>query len=57
MVTRRMASSGNVCAGASYRAGSKFPTPPGLAVIGDTVEIFIGNEPIRSHKAKARPHP
>jgi len=52
-----MASSGNVCAGASYRAGSKFPTPPGLAVIGDTVEIFIGNEPIRSHKAKARPHP
>jgi transposase InsO family protein len=53
-VTRKVDSSGNVCfAGASYRAGSRFRRRQvQVAVVGDTVEISIGNELIRSHKAK-----
>ncbi len=53
-VTRKVDSSGNVCfAGTSYRVGSKFKRRQvQVAVIGDTVEVSIGNELIRSHKAK-----
>jgi hypothetical protein len=53
-VTRKVDSSGNVCfAGASYRVGSKFKRRQvQVAVVGDTVEVSIGNELIRSHKAK-----
>jgi transposase InsO family protein len=50
-VTRKVDSSGNVCfAGASYRAGSKFRRRQvQVAVVGDTVEIAIGTELIRTH--------
>ena len=53
-VTRKVDSSGNVCfAGASYRVGSTFKRRQvQVAVVGDTVEVSIGNELIRSHKAK-----
>jgi hypothetical protein len=53
-VTRKVDSSGNVCfAGANYRVGSKLKRRQvQVAVIGDTVEISIGNELIRSHQAK-----
>lgn len=53
-VTRKVDSSGNVCfAGSSYRVGSKYRRRQvQVAVAGDTVEISIGNELIRSHKAK-----
>jgi transposase InsO family protein len=50
-VTRKVDSSGSVSfAGASYRLGSKFRRRQvQVAVIGDTVEISIGTELIRSH--------
>lgn len=50
-VTRKVDSSGNVCfAGVSYRAGAKYRRRQvQVAVVGDTVEISIGNELIRSH--------
>jgi transposase InsO family protein len=50
-VTRKVDSSGNVCfAGASYRAGSKYRRRQvQVAVVGDTVEIAIGTELIRTH--------
>jgi transposase InsO family protein len=53
-VTRKVDSSGNVCfAGTNYRVGSKFPRRPvQVAVVGDTVEISVGNELIRSHRVK-----
>ena len=53
-VTRKVDSSGNVCfAGSSYRVGSKYRRRQvQVAVVGDTVEVSIGNELIRSHKAK-----
>jgi transposase InsO family protein len=53
-VTRKVDGSGNVCfAGTSYRVGSKYRRRQvQVAVIGDTVEISIGNQLIRSHKAR-----
>ena len=53
-MTRKVDSSGNVCfAGTNYRAGSKYRRRQvQVAVVGDTVEISIGNELIRSHKAR-----
>jgi transposase InsO family protein len=53
-VTRKVDSSGNVCfAGTSYRVGSKYRRRQvQVAVVGDTVEISIGNELIRSHAVK-----
>jgi hypothetical protein len=53
-VTRKVDSSGNVCfAGASYRAGSKFRRRQvQVAVVGNTVEISIGTELIRSHPVR-----
>ena len=50
-VTRKVDSSGNVCfAGASYRAGSKYRRRQvQVAVVGDTVEISIGTELLRTH--------
>ena len=53
-VTRKVDSSGNVCfAGQTYRAGAKFRRRQvQVAVIGDTVEVSIGNELIRSHPVR-----
>ncbi len=53
-VTRKVDSSGNVCfAGASYRTGAKYRRRQvQVAVVGDTVEISIGNELIRSHAVR-----
>jgi transposase InsO family protein len=53
-VTRKVDASGNVCfAATSYRVGSKFRRRQvQVAVIGDTVEISVGNELIRSHRVK-----
>jgi hypothetical protein len=58
-VTRKVDSSGNVCfAGTNYRVGNKFRRRQvQVAVVGDTVEISVGNELIRSHRRQARPHP
>jgi transposase InsO family protein len=53
-VTRKVDSSGNVCfAGTSYPVGSKYRRRQvQVAVVGDTVEISVGNELIRSHRVK-----
>ncbi len=53
-VTRKVDSSGNVCfAGAHYRAGSQYRRRQvQVAVVGDMVEISIGNELIRCYPAK-----
>jgi transposase InsO family protein len=53
-VTRKVDSSGNVCfAGTNYRVGSKYRRRQvQVAVVGDTVEISVGNELIRSHAVK-----
>ena len=50
-VTRKVDSSGNVCfAGASYRAGSRYRRRQvQVAVVGESVEISIGEELIRTH--------
>ena len=50
-VTRKVDGSGNVCfAGTSYRAGAKFRRRQvQVAVVGESVEISIGNELIRTH--------
>ena len=50
-VTRKVDGSGNVCfAGTSYRAGSNFRRRQvQVAVVGETVEISIGSELIRTH--------
>jgi transposase InsO family protein len=53
-VTRKVDSSGNVCfAGTNYRVGAKYRRRQvQVAVIGDTVEISVGNQLIRSHRVK-----
>jgi len=53
-VTRKVDSSGNVCfAGTNYRVGNKYRRRQvQVAVVGDTVEISIGEELIRSHPIK-----
>ncbi len=53
-VTRKVDSSGNVCfAGASYRAGNQFRRRQvQVAVVGDQLEISIGEQLIRRHKVK-----
>ena len=53
-VTRKVDSSGNVSfAGASYRAGNKFRRRQvQVAVVGDQLEISIGEQQIRRHKIK-----
>jgi transposase InsO family protein len=52
-VTRKVDSSGNVCfAGASYRAGNAYRRRQvQVAVVGDTVEISVGTQLIRTHRA------
>jgi hypothetical protein len=51
-VTRKVDTSGNVCfAGANYRVGSVYRRRQvQVAVVGDTVEISVGEQLIRSHK-------
>ncbi len=53
-VTRKVDSSGNVCfAGTSYRVGSTYRRRQvQVAVVGETVEISIGTELIRSHRVR-----
>jgi hypothetical protein len=53
-VTRKVDSSGNVCfAGANYRVGNAYRRRQvQVAVVGDTVEISIGEQLIRSHRVK-----
>ena len=53
-VTRKVDTSGNVCfAGTNYRVGSSYRRRQvQVAVVGDTVEISIGNELIRSHPVR-----
>jgi transposase InsO family protein len=53
-VTRKVDSSGNVCfAGTNYRVGSKFRRRQvQVAVVGDTLEISIGEELIRTHPVR-----
>ena len=53
-VTRKVDSSGSVSfAGSSYRVGTKYRRRQvQVAVVGDTVEISVGNELIRSHPVK-----
>ena len=50
-VTRKVDGSGNVCfAGTNYRAGAKYRRRQvQVAVVGETVEISIGSELIRTH--------
>ena len=53
-VTRKVDSSGNVCfAGSTYRAGSQYRRRQvQVAVVGDMVEISVGNELIRCYPVK-----
>jgi transposase InsO family protein len=53
-VTRKVDSSGNVCfAGTNYRVGANYKRRQvQVAVVGDTIEISIGEQLIRSHKVK-----
>ena len=53
-VTRKVDSGGNVCfAATTYRAGSKYRgRQVQVSVVGDTVEISVGNELIRSHPVR-----
>lgn len=53
-VTRKVDISGNVCfAGTTYRVGSKFRRRQvQVAIVGDTVEISVGTELIRSHAVR-----
>jgi transposase InsO family protein len=53
-VTRKVDSSGNVCfAGTSYRVGNAYRRRQvQVAVVGDTVEISVGEELIRRHRAR-----
>ena len=53
-VTRKVDSSGSVCfAGTTYRVGPKFRRRQvQVAVVGDTVEISVGEELIRSHPVR-----
>ncbi len=53
-VTRKVDSSGNVCfAATNYRVGNKYRRRQvQVAVVGDTVEISVGEELIRSHPVR-----
>jgi hypothetical protein len=53
-VTRKVDASGNVCfAATSYRVGNAYRRRQvQVAVVGDTIEISIGNELIRSHRVR-----
>jgi acetyltransferase-like isoleucine patch superfamily enzyme len=53
-VTRKVDTSGNVCfAGTPYRVGSKYRRRQvQVAIVGDTVEISIGEELIRTHPVR-----
>jgi hypothetical protein len=53
-VTRKVDGSGNVCfAGTNYRAGARFSRRQvQVAVVGETVEISIGSELIRTHPTR-----
>jgi transposase InsO family protein len=53
-VTRKVDSSGNVSfAGANYRVAAKYKRRQvQVAVVGDTVEISVGNQLIRSHRVR-----
>jgi transposase InsO family protein len=53
-VTRKVDSHGNVCfAGENYYAGTKYKRRQvQVAVVGDTVEISVGEELIRRHKIR-----
>jgi transposase len=53
-VTRKVDTTGNVCfAGTSYRAGNAYRRRQvQVAVVGDTIEISIGNELIRAHPVR-----
>jgi hypothetical protein len=53
-VTRKVDSSGNVCfAGTNYRVGSKYRRRQvQVAVVGDTIEISVGDQLIRSHAVR-----
>jgi transposase InsO family protein len=53
-VTRKVDASGNVCfAGTSYRVGNAYRRRQvQVAVVGDTIEISVGNELIRSHRVR-----
>lgn len=53
-VTRKVDSSGNVSfAGTNYRVGNTYKRRQvQVAVVGDTVEISVGNELIRSHRVR-----
>jgi transposase InsO family protein len=53
-VTRKVDSSGNVCfAGTNYRVGSTYRRRQvQVAVVGNTVEISVGNKLIRSHRVR-----
>jgi hypothetical protein len=60
-VTRKVDSSGNVCfAGTNYRVGNAYRRRQvQVAVVGDTIEVSIGTELIRSHPIRhdrAREH-
>ena len=53
-VTRKVDSSGNVCfAGTNYGVGNKYRRRQvQVAVVGDTIEISVGEELIRTHKVR-----
>ncbi len=53
-VTRKVDSSGNVSfAGTNYRVGNNYRRRQvQVAVVGDTVEVSVGNELIRSHRIR-----
>jgi hypothetical protein len=53
-VTRKVDTSGNVCfAGTSYRVGSTYRRRQvQVAVVGDTIEISVGDQLIRSHRVR-----
>jgi transposase InsO family protein len=53
-VTRKVDGSGNACfAGTSYRVGSKYRRRQvQVAVVGDTVDISVGEELIRNHRIR-----
>ena len=54
-VTHKVDSSGNVCfAGTNYRVGPQYRRRQvQVAVVGDTVEIGLGDQIIRSHRVRA----
>ncbi|MFN2555551.1 MAG: hypothetical protein ABR592_01545 [Nitriliruptorales bacterium] len=56
-VARKVDSSGDVCfAGYNYRVGNAYRRRQvQVAVVGDTVEIFVGQELIRAHPVSTTP--